>query len=73
MTTILAIITVLSYLFGAMAFLLAAGHSDIQYILAGVYFICGTVALAGIGIVNALDNVKRRLPEPHEKPQEFHP
>jgi hypothetical protein len=59
MSAFLAIVSILSYLFAAFAFVLAFSGSDIQFILAGVFATCGTVAATGVAIVNRLDAITR--------------
>ena len=63
MSILLGLVTFLAYLFGLFA-VLVAGKTDVQIILGGVYFTCGTVALSALAIINALEHIKRRLPEP---------
>lgn len=59
MTMLLGAIAFFSYAFGAFAmFSLAHDGTDIQIILAGVYFTCGTVALVGVGVVSRLGEPK---------------
>ena len=65
MTVVLGIIAVISILFSAAAAMSAfAGGTDIQWVLAGVFATCATVALTGIAICS-------RLPEPPRKPSEL--
>lgn len=61
MITFLALVAGLSYLLAGFAFVLAFGASDIQFILSGVFAICGTVAAAGGGIIERIDQLKKQL------------
>jgi hypothetical protein len=62
MTYVLAIIALTAYFFGLVLFFVA--KSAMHEILGGVLCTVGTVALASIGIINAIDSVRTRLPEP---------
>ncbi|HEU4600508.1 MAG TPA: hypothetical protein VFS24_01000 [Steroidobacteraceae bacterium] len=68
---VLFIITAISYLIGLMT--LADAKTSMHEIYSAICFTCGTVALASLGVMSALANVRDRLPEPQKKPQEFHP
>lgn len=61
MIPFLSIVAGLSYLIAGFAFVFAFGASDVQFILAGVFAICGTVAAAGGGIIERLDQLKKKL------------
>lgn len=49
--------------------LLLTAKSSVHEILAAILILCGLLALVGIGIINAVDRVTERLPEPPVKPQ----
>ncbi|WP_277037079.1 hypothetical protein [Caballeronia mineralivorans] len=62
----LAIITALSY-FGGFFTMVGGdpGHQTVfQEMTSGISFVCGTVALVGVGIIHQLVGIKARLPEP---------
>lgn len=61
MAGFLGLVAVISYLFAGFIFLVAFGASDIQFILAGVFATCGTVAAAGAAVVSRLDMIDIRL------------
>lgn len=75
MASFLGIVAVLSYLFAGLAFVAAFGASDVQFILAGVFAIVGTVAATGTAIVNRLDALvaNTRKAEPKPEPGEATP
>ena len=66
MSVLLGIIAVFAYLFGGLVLLVAMAPprgSDIELILAALAFTCGTVALAGIGVMNAVSKLIPRQPK----------
>jgi hypothetical protein len=62
MRILLIVIAILAYLFGFLAWLL--GGTVLQGIQAGIAFVCGTVALAGVGVIGQLEDIKNKLKTP---------
>jgi hypothetical protein len=62
MTVLLWIIAILSYLLG-FATVVASSTAAIRYGSSAPYFIVATVALAGAGIVGAINSMRDRLSE----------
>lgn len=63
MVGFLALIAFLSYAFAVFCFFIgiSANGSDIQLILSALSATCGTVALAGIGVIQQIENLRIRL------------
>lgn len=59
MAVFLGLIAALAYLITFIGVAAAIDGTDIQWILAGIYATCGTVAAAGAAIVARLDTLKR--------------
>lgn len=56
MVGFLTLVAVLAYIMATIAFLTALTATDIQFILAGVYATCGTVAAGCAGIISQLEH-----------------
>jgi RsiW-degrading membrane proteinase PrsW (M82 family) len=64
MRVALIMIAVVSYLIGFFVFVAAQAHQSVpQEIVAAVNFLCGTVSLVGVGVINQLVDIHKRLPD----------